>query len=86
MEDPHALKICGDSVQVALKPPAWLQAALGALGAAAALPPLGGAGEACLAVLQRLLAAAAAVLQEQTLLLLPPLGRLAVSLGVPPLL
>ena len=80
------MSICGDPVQVPLEPATWLQAASGALGAAAVLPPLEGAGEACLAALQRLLAAAAAVLQKQTLLLLPPLGRLAVTLQAPPLL
>ena len=82
----NALKICGDPVQVPLKPPAWLQAVLGALVAAAVLPLLEGAGEAFLAVLQRLLAAAAAVLQGQILLPLPPLGHLAISLGAPTLL
>lgn len=84
MGSPNALKICGDPVQVPLNPPTWLQAVLGALLAAAVLPPLEGVGEACLAVLRRHLAAAAAV--SQTLLPLPPLGHLAISLGPPPLL
>ena len=86
VEDPNAISVCGDPVQVPLEPATWLRAASGALGAAAVLPPWEGAGEACLAALQRLLAAAAAVLQEQTHLLLPPLGRLAISSEAPPLL